>query len=290
MPWRLNSRLDPDDRIPVDVRGVVPGDDWSRSSLAGYLVHRGRRRHRLEELFDVQAHDAGPDLLWSGPLHAVHRLGALMSTGTVLVEGDCGRHVGSQMSGGTLRIAGSASDYLGAEMTGGKLFVAGNAGDCVGGAYPGTRSGMNRGTIVVGGDVGDSLGQAIRRGTILVGGQSGALTGWNMNAGTLVVLGGTGEYPGAGMRRGTIVCGPAGRNPVRLLPSMMSGPEGRFPILTMLKRWLVELLASETPAPISIERLEPFDEPWQLFHGDQLHGGRGELLLPAASPSPIIAG
>ncbi len=65
------------------------------------------------------------------------------------------------MSGGTIVTRSSVSDFAGAEMKGGTLRIQGDAGDLVGGSYPGSKIGMNRGTILVGGNVGKGAGQSL---------------------------------------------------------------------------------------------------------------------------------
>ncbi|MEZ6106790.1 MAG: hypothetical protein R3B96_11895 [Pirellulaceae bacterium] len=39
-----------------------------------------------------------------------------MTSGTIIVHGDIGRHVGGSMRGGRMEIKGSAGDFAGAEM------------------------------------------------------------------------------------------------------------------------------------------------------------------------------
>ena len=55
-------------------------------------------------------------------------------------------------------------------MTGGVIVVEGNAGDSAGAALPGSKVGVNRGTILVRGDVGKGAGESMRRGMLVVGG------------------------------------------------------------------------------------------------------------------------
>ena len=154
-------------------------------------------------------------------------------------------------------------------MTGGSISVAGDAGDCVGGHYPGSKFGMNRGSILISGNVGKGLGQAMRRGTIAVGGNAGELAGWNMLAGTITVLGQCGAHVGAGMKRGTIAV--AGGSTSPLLPTFSAGGCYRVPVLTMLANWLKQ---QRLPNDVSV-----LNSVFQEFNGDQLNGGRGEVLL-----------
>ena len=84
-------------------------------------------------------------------------------------------------------------------MKSGRIHVRGNAGHGVGGAYRGSRHGMNRGVIIVDGNVGNEAGGAMRRGLIVIGKDAGDFAGAFMVAGSIVVLGKLGMRAGAGM-------------------------------------------------------------------------------------------
>ena len=126
---------------------------------------------------------------------------------------------------------------------------------------------MNRGQIFVKGNVGKGLGENMRRGTIWVGGDADDLTGWNMLAGTIWVNGNAGRHCGAGMVRGTILCNGGSE----LLPTFQIGNLETQPTwLCVLVNWLKGEQLPVTLSPC-----------YQVFHGDQLYGGRGEVLLGA---------
>src|SRR5690606_16180240 len=89
-----------------------------------------------------------------GDLSRMDALGAAMSDGELVVEGNVGRYVGSRKSGGVLRVDGSAGDGAGLEMAGGLLDIAGDAGDRVGASRLGASKGMLGGEIIVRGGLG----------------------------------------------------------------------------------------------------------------------------------------
>ena len=94
--------------------------------------------------------------------------------------------------------------YAAAEMRGGTIHVTANVGDFLGAALPGDPAGMEEGTVLVGGDAGDRVGDRMRRGLIAVHGRLGDYAASRMIGGTIVALHGCGADPGFAMRRGTL--------------------------------------------------------------------------------------
>jgi formylmethanofuran dehydrogenase subunit C len=180
------------------------------------------------------------------------------------------------MSGGELHVHGSVQTWAGAEMQGGLIHVHGHAGDLVGAAYRGSSRGMLGGTILVDGNAGHEVGMAMRRGMIAVGGAAGDLLGLQLLAGTILVMGQCGLRPGAGMRRGTL--GIFGPDPPPLLPSFRYACTGRPPILRLLCR---ELRGQGFAVDEAL-----LHATCDLFHGDFLNGGRGELMVRQAGGTP----
>ena len=113
----------------------------------------------------------------------------------------------------------------------------------------------------------------MRRGMLVVGGDAGDLLGWSMRAGTLVVMGKSGAHVGAEMKRGTIVLG--GGLSQSLASSFREGGSFRMPAISLIANWLKQ---SHPGFDVDLSRL---DTEFNLFHGDFLHGGRGEILIPA---------
>lgn len=270
MTLRLTNLAD--DQVPIEFAGLTPAA-LARMSLAGIRrlrVRRGNRETALGELFQVTGDSADLDWLMEGDCRHVHGLGTGIDGGTIVVDGPIGRRAGFGMRGGRIVVKGDAGDWLGAEMRGGLIRVHGNVGSHVGAATPGVKRGMAGGTILIDGDAGDEVGAHMRRGLIAVDGSVGKNLGFRMLAGTILVLGHAGAGVGMAMRRGTI--GVFGSPRPTLLPTFKSGYRGPLSVLRMLEAQL----AAERFAPEKISQLAAAVE---LFHGDTLQLGRGELLL-----------
>lgn len=255
------------DTLPVDATGFRPDamQDASLDDVRRYPLLLGNRSVQAGELFAISGHPGDAHWRLEGDAHAVHRLGDGMSAGRIETAQTIGRHAGAGMRGGELSIGGSAGDWLGAEMRGGAIVVAGDAGARVGGAYHGDKLGMRGGVIHVRGAAGDELGAAMRRGMIIVEGDSGRLAGYGMRAGTILVFGTCGPLAGAGMVRGSIALfgerldlPPTFRRACRVSPTWLG----------VMRQQLGVQTAGKIPAEV------------ELYHGDLLTGGRGEILLP----------
>ena len=131
-------------------------------------------------------------------------------------------------------------------------------------------AGMTGGVILVHGDAGHELGHTMRRGLIAIGGRAGDFAGINMIAGTVIACGGCGPRPAAGMQRGTLAV--FGERP-SLLPTFRPGGECEPLFLRLYLRKIAGL-----GLPISGAWLTA---KYDLFHGDLLNGGRGEILVPS---------
>jgi formylmethanofuran dehydrogenase subunit C len=259
--------------IPVEVEGFTP--DLLRGKTVAEIermeVFHGNRKEPLAAFFDVSGDAADEIHHWEGDLSGVHWLGTKMRSGEIHVEGRVGRHLGSEMRGGRITVSGDAGDWVGGEMHGGEIHVRGRAGHLIGAAYRGSPRGMTGGTIVIDGDVGNEVGHTMRRGLLVVGGNAGDLIGFNMLAGTILIFGNSGIRHGAGMRRGTL--GFFGEQLPPLLPSFRHACRYRPEFLGVLCRALqgrgISVAASLTQGLVD------------LYHGDMIEGGRGEILLRA---------
>lgn len=263
-----------DETLPVELEGFTP-DRFRGASLDAIRRHRafvGNTTVEVGELFTVAGDPADGNWRLAGDLSGVHYLGAGMTAGTMRIDGAAGRHAGALMQGGELRIAGDAGDWLGAEMRGGAVEVTGNAGDHAAGAYAGSRVGMRGGSVVVRGDAGDQTAASMRRGQVIVGGRCGSLAGYRMRAGTLFAFGGCGPRPGAEMLRGTIGLFGSGREGSQrpaLLPTFRYACRYAPAVLGLLGGELAKL-GYDVPRTVD------------LYSGDLLTGGRGEILVPVA--------
>ena len=260
------------DQIPLEFAGLTPVALAGRSlaEIQRLAIRRGNRQIALGELFQVTGDPVDQDWLLDGDCRQIHGLGSEIGAGTIVVDGPIGPRAGFGMHGGRIEVRGNAGDWLGAEMRGGVIRINGDAGSHVGAAPPGAKRGMAGGMILIDGNARNEVGARMRRGVIAVGGSVGANLGFRMLAGTILVFGSSGPNVGMGMRRGTI--GVFGTPRPTLLPTFKSGYRGPLPVLRMLEAQL----ASESFAPEQLSRLAATVE---LFHGDCLQLGRGELLL-----------
>jgi len=270
----LHLRLKTTSNVPLEVEGITPEvvRDKKLADIEKLTMFQGNVKTPLAEFFDVSGDPTDEEIHWEGELSGVHWIGTKMSRGKLRIVGNGGRHIGSEMSGGEIEVEGDAGDWVGGEMSGGLLRVRGRAGHLIGAAYRGSPRGMTGGTLLVHGDVGNELGHSMRRGLLAVGGNVGDLAGFNMRAGTILVFGQGGIRHGAGMRRGTI--GFFGETAPPLLLSFRHACSYRPETLGLLFQ---ELRRHDFPIPDEL-----FNTSFDLYHGDMLEGGRGEILLKAS--------
>ncbi len=270
----LCLRLQKPSPVPLEVEGLTP-ESLSTKSLAEIerlTIFQGNREVALGEYFRASGDPGDAVVEWQGDLAGVHWIGAKMTTGEVRVVGNAGRHLGSEMRGGRIVVEGDAGDWVGGEMHGGLIHVHGRAGHLVGAAYRGSARGMSGGTIMINGDVGNEIGHTMRRGMLVVGGNTGDLVGFNMLAGSVLTFGETGIRHGAGMHRGTL--GFFGPTAPPLLPTFRHACRYRPEILRIV---FASLRSHGFPLPDDVEALEV-----DLYNGDMIEGGRGEMLIRAA--------
>ena len=258
----------------IDLSGITPDRlaDLSLSQIERLPLLADGRASEFGLLFSANRSTDGSDgaIECVGDFSRVHRIGAKMTIGTIVVQGDAGRHAGEAMTGGTLTITGDAGDWLAAEMTGGTLRVGGRAGDNVAGALPGSRAGMQGGVVVIAGDVGCLAGARMRRGMLAIGGDCGAGVAFEMRAGTALVAGRIGENPCLGMKRGTLI---ALASIPALSPTFQRGSVWSPTFMPLLANRLAR--AHFQPAKSAGDLCQG---KWQQWHGDTLYGGRGEVF------------
>jgi formylmethanofuran dehydrogenase subunit C len=261
--------------VPVEVEGITPDavGDLSPSEIELLPIQHGNEQRPLAEFFSVSGDAADGQMRWEGDLSTVHWIGAKMTGGRVHVAGSAGRHVGSEMQGGEIVVDGDASDWVGGEMHGGFIRVRGRAGHLAGSAYRGSVRGMTGGLILIHGDAGNEVGHTMRRGLVAIGGRLGDLAGFNMLAGSVLCFGEAGIRHGAGMRRGTL--GFFGGDSPEMLPSFRRGCRCRPGILSVI---FAQLRRHDFPLPADADRPEV-----DLYHGDMIAGGRGEILVGVAN-------
>lgn len=269
MPLVLVPRPAPGGPLSIELDGITPDRvaGLTSTAIAGLPIQADGRPLPLGDAFDVSGAADDGTLECRGDFSRVHRVGAGMASGRIVVAGPVGRHAGERMTGGTLAIAGDAGDWLAAEMSGGTVRVAGSVGDNAAAALPGSAAGLRGGIVIVAGGAGDLLGARMQRGLVAIGASCGTAVGFEMRAGTVAVAGSLGPQPGLGMRRGTILAlGAAPVPPVTFARGSRWSP----PLLPLVLRRLAR--AGFAPAGV-----DPAG-PWWQWHGDLLAGGRGELF------------
>lgn len=257
--------------VPVEVEGLTP--DWacnkSLTEIERFEIFYGNRKILLAEMFAVSGDPSDKRFDIKGDLAGVHWIGAHMASGEIHIEGNAGRHLGSEMRGGEIHVSGNAGGWVGAEMHAGLICVKGSAGHLIGGAYRGSAKGMTGGMIVIEGSAGNEIGHTMRRGMIAIGKQAGDMVGFNMIAGTILVFGECGIRVGAGMRRGTI--GLFGSKPPAMLPTFRFACTYQPQVIPLMFR---ELRSRGMTIENSLDASK-FD----LYHGDLIEVGKGEILL-----------
>lgn len=268
----LQINLSKHTSIPLELEGINPDVvcDLDLAAIEKLEIFEGNEKATLGDFFNVSGDPSDGEIRFGGDLSGVHWIGTKMSSGHITIEGNVGRHLGSEMSGGRIDVMGNASDWVGGEMKDGTIHVRGRVGHLVGAAYRGSAVGMRGGTILVDGDAGNEVGHTMRRGMIAIGGSVGDLVGFNMLAGTILVGAGQGIRHGAGMHRGTLIF--LAEEAPDLLPTFTPGGRQQPLVMTMLNRELADL-----GYVCADQLLHEFD----LYHGDHLEGGRGEILVRA---------
>lgn len=269
----LQLRYQGQTTVPVEVEGILPHvvRDQTLAAIEKLPVFHGNQQATLADFFAISGDPSDEAMEFQGELSGVHWIGTKMTSGTIRVEGNAGRHVGSEMSGGTIHVAGNVGDWLGGEMHGGLITVTGRAGHLVGSAYRGSARGMTGGTILIHGEAGNEIGHSMRRGLIAVGGKAGDLAGFNILAGTILFFDEVGIRHGAGMKRGTLAF--LGDHRPTMLPSFRRACRFRPEALALIGNKL-----RERKFPVDMER---FQTSVDLYNGDLITGGRGEILLRA---------
>ena len=274
MPLLLTPKAD-DGALSIDLVGIVPERlaGLATAAIERLPVAADGRPTSLGELFRIEGDAADGVIECRGDFSRIHRVGAAMRTGAIMVSGSVGRHAAEGMAGGSLTVHGDAGDWLAAGMLGGQVLVTGRAGDNAAAAAPGERIGMRGGVVVIRGDCGCLAGARMRRGLLGIGGSCGEAAAFELRAGTVLVAGAVGRRSGMGMGRGSLIA-LASTPPI---PDTFAKGSAWSP--TFVPLLAARLVRAGLPAP-GPGRLRG---PWQQWHGDLLAGGRGEILHPAAA-------
>ncbi len=259
------------DGPPIDMTGVLPERlaEGGDATVAQLPLIRGRERHRLGDLFTLEAGGPSGALILHPGGAVLDNVGAGMAVGEILVQGDCGAYAGRGIRGGVLIVEGSCGAFAAAEMAGGLMRIAGDAGDFLGAPLAGSPRGMGGGFVVVGGNAGDRAGERIRRGLIAIQGQAGGLCGARMIAGTIIVGGGCGPDLGLAMRRGSILLS---RMPASVPAGFKDVGMNDWLFLELMRRECVASGAWPAGFPAAGIRA-------RRLLGDRSAGGVGEVLI-----------
>ena len=201
-------------KVPVEAERISPDvfAEKSAKEIATLQIWEGNRKRTIGDLFKIKHETDSPSeeiaIRICGDVGKVRRIGAGMSMGEIIIDGDVGMHLGEEMEGGVITVAGNAGSWVGSMMKNGTIEVKGNAGDYVGAAYRGSTRGMGGGIIIIHGNAGNEVGCFMRRGLIKVYGSVGEFVGIHMRKGTIFVQGNSEGRAGAEMTGGKIVvCG-----------------------------------------------------------------------------------
>ncbi|MBP8784098.1 MAG: formylmethanofuran dehydrogenase subunit C [Synergistaceae bacterium] len=177
------------------------------AEIAHLKVWQGRTQIELGEFFSVKSIKTADEaeLHIRGNLEKVKRIGQGLSSGRMVIHGNCGMHLGEGITGGEIEVHGNIGNWSLCLMQGGVARIYGSAGAFMGAAFPGDSRGMKGGTIWVQKDVGARAVERMRRGLLVVGGTLGEFGAAEMIAGTVVSLGFLKARAGASMKRGTII-------------------------------------------------------------------------------------
>jgi len=234
---------------PADCSAVLVGS-WiglgSRDFARRPVSIAGRAAVPLGELCEVTGEPNG-SVRFVGDWGRATRLGAGLTEGTVLVEGNVGDEVGLGMAGGSIQ-------------------VRGNAGTRAGAAAVEARRGMTGGELVVHGSVGREAGALMRRG-LLVAGNVGDHAAVGMIAGTILAFGTIGPTPGLWSKRGSVVA--LGEVPV---PSTYRYACTYQPVHVRL---MLTRLKARYDMPVEERHLTGF---YRRYSGDLAELGKGEIL------------
>ena len=255
-----DQRLDLSPLIPAKLNDLKPKD------IEALAIGTTRVKLSVGDAFKVKGNDAGL-LRFVGTDGRCDKIGAGLTEGQIVVEGDAGAYLGDAMKGGKIEVKGGAGVLAGASMSGGSITITGDTGERAAGIAVGETVGMRGGQLIINGNAGPLLGERMRRGFVIVGGNAGDYAGGRMVAGTILFKRGVGRYAGFGLRRGSLIFIEA---PKDLLPTFCDCGVMEFDYLRILDRWL-----RTTGQHVGLG-----DRARRLM-GDMAALGKGEMLIVA---------
>lgn len=262
----LTFKLKSEPPIRVDASPLIPSRlaGLDLPAISTLVLYDGRQPITAGDIFEISGSEP-TDIRFIGDCSRLDCLGAKLTGGRILVEGNAGACAGSAMEDGLLTIAGNAGPYAGASMKGGVLRVEGNVGDHAAGTLPGEIAGMRGGFFLVRGNAGECAGDRMRRGSFVIEGDAGDYAGSQMAGGTLAVFGKAGALPGYLMSRGSILL----RHHAELGPTFIEAGFQDFVWLRIFARYLLEQ---------GVRRAEELTSRSRRYSGDMAKSGKGEIL------------
>ncbi|NIO19935.1 MAG: formylmethanofuran dehydrogenase subunit C, partial [Candidatus Aenigmarchaeota archaeon] len=119
-------------KVPIEAECINPDvfAEKSVTNIAKLQIWEGNRKRILGDLFKIEPN---PDIAAekvtiriSGDVSKVRRIGAKMTMGEIIIDGDVGMHLGEEMKGGVITVTGNAGSWLGSMMKNGTIEVKGN--------------------------------------------------------------------------------------------------------------------------------------------------------------------
>jgi len=255
-----DQRLDLGPLLPERLDGLKPKE------IEALAIGTTRVPLSVGDGFKVTGTDAS-EVRFAGTDARCDKIGAGMTKGAIVVDGDTGAYLGAGMKKGKIEVSGSAGVLAGASMACGSIAIAGDAGERAGGIHVGETLGMRGGVLTIGGNAGSLLGERMRRGLVIVGGDAGDYAGGRMVAGTILIKRRVGANAGFGLRRGTLILV---EPPKDILPTFGDCGVLEFDYLRLLEHWL---RANDKPVNLGGRA--------RRLMGDMSVLGKGEMLILA---------
>jgi formylmethanofuran dehydrogenase subunit C len=243
--------------FPVIAECVSPDvfQDKNQKEIEDLETLEGNKQKRLGELFKVEEtrKEQETTITVYGDVSKVRRIGAYMTDGEIIIQGDAGMHLGEEMKDGKITVHGNVAGWAGSTMKGGTIEIHGNTSHYLGAPYRGSNRGMRGGKIIVYGNVGNEAGAYMRKGLIKIYGNAGQFAGLRMHNGTIYVQGDCEGRAGACMTGGKIV-----------VDGFLQSILPTFTIESVKKKVKIE---------------EKIEGPFYLFLGDLTENGKGKLYV-----------
>ena len=230
----LELKRAPDERLDLSPLTPERLDGLKAKEIEALAIGTTRLPLAVGDAFKVEG-AAAAELRFVGTDGRCDKIGAGMTKGAIVVDGDAGAYLGAGMKKGKIEVTGNAGVLAGASMAGGAIKISGDAGERAGGINVGETLGMRGGVITIDGNAGALLGERMRRGFIMVVGDAGDYAGGRMVAGTILLKRGAGSNAGFGLRRGSLIFV---EEPKNILPTFGDCGVLEFNYLRLLEHWL----------------------------------------------------